>query len=192
MFKLTELVQWLGLSEFEIFIQLLGTLVFTVLLALRIGGTADLANAATVAGGTAAAVPLMPLLSPFAAAPVAAAAGSAAAAAAAGAGAAVVPTLFGQPLDWYGVFAPLFAADVLNGYFAIIVGIRMYVAHDNKRKALHRLMWSTKFLVLAGVFKYLLCLKLSGTQNLDYSEVFAPVFVLLQLVAVRACKLSGN
>lgn len=149
MFKLSELVLWLGLSEFEIFIHLLGTLIFTILLAVRIGATS-------------LAIPPVP------------------------------PTIFGQPLDWYGVFAPLFGADVMNGYFAIIVGIRMYIAHDNKRKGLHRLLWSTKCLVLVGVFKYLLCLKLAGTQNLDYSEVFAPVFVLLQLVAVRACKLSGN
>lgn len=175
MFKLTELVEWLGLSEFEMFIQLLGTLIFTVLLALRIGGADELAAAAatvTLAGGGAA----PPLPPPSA--------GSA--------GAAAVPTLFGQPLDWYGVFAPLFAADVLNGYFAIIVCIRMYVAHDNKRKAMHRLLWSTKYLVLVGVCKYLTCLKLTGTPNLDYTEVLAPVFVLLQLVAVRACKLSGN
>lgn len=180
MFKLTELVEWLGLSEFEMFIQLLGTLIFTVLLALRIGGADDLASTmttSTLAGGQSPPVPLLP----FASAP-----------AAAGSVGTVVPTLFGQPLDWYGVFAPLFAADVLNGYFAIIVCIRMYVAHDNKRKAMHRLLWSTKYLVLMGVFKYLTCLKLTGTPNIDYTEVLAPIFVLLQLVAVRACKLSGN
>lgn len=151
MFKLSELVLWLGVSQFEIFIHLVGTLLFTVLLAFRIG----------------TGVPTNGFLS-------------------------ITPTIFGHPLDWFTVFAPLFGADILNGYFVFIVGIRMYVAQDNKRKALHRLLWSSKFLVLISVFKYLLCLKLQGTQNLEYSEVFAPVFVLLQLVAVRACKLSGN
>lgn len=97
-----------------------------------------------------------------------------------------------ETLDWYTVFSPLFCGDVCNGYFSIIVGIRMYLDNDNKRKALQRLIWSVKILVLTGVFKYLLCLKLSGAQNLDYGEVFAPIFVLLQLIAVRACQLSSS
>lgn len=158
MFRLVELVLWLGVSEFEIFVHLVGTLLFTVLLAMRIE------HMPAGFSGTA-------LL---------------------GVNASLTPTWFGHPLDWFTVFAPLFGADILNGYFVFIVGIRMYVAQENKRKALHRLLWSAKFLVLISVFKYLLCLKLQGTQNLEYSEVFAPVFVLLQLVAVRACKMTGN
>lgn len=97
-----------------------------------------------------------------------------------------------ESTDWFFVFSPLFCGDVCNSYFSIIVGIRMYLDNDNKRKALQRLLWSVKVLVLTGVFKYLLCLKLSGAQNLEYSEVFAPIFVLLQLIAVRACQLSGS
>lgn len=138
MFKLTELVHWLGLSEFEIFTNLLSLLLFTVLLAMRIAGY-----------------------------------------------------LTEQYIDWFGVFSPLYCGDVCNAYFCVIVGIRMYL-NNNKRRALNRLMWSVKFLVLIAVFKYLLCLKLSGAHNLDYSEVFAPIFVLLQLMAVRACKLTSN
>lgn len=97
-----------------------------------------------------------------------------------------------EDTDWFLVFSPLFCGDVCNSYFSIIVGIRMYLDNDNKRKALQRLLWSVKVLVLTGVFKYLLCLKLSEAQNLEYSEVFAPIFVLLQLIAVRACQLSGS
>ncbi|XP_031625321.1 transmembrane protein 203 [Contarinia nasturtii] len=139
MFDLKELVQWLGLDEFEIFTNLIALFIFSIILAVRLAG--DIAE---------------------------------------------------ESMDWFTVFSPLFCGDICNSYFSIIVCIRMYLDNDNKRKALQRLLWSIKFLVLTGVFKYLLCLKLSGAQNLDYSEVFAPIFVLLQLVAVRACQLSGS
>lgn len=139
MFELDELVQWLGLSKFEIFTNLLSLFIFSIILAIRLGGH-----------------------------------------------------VVEESLDWFTVFSPLFCGDVCNSYFSIIVGIRMYLDNDNKRKALQRLLWSVKVLVLTGVFKYLLCLKLSGAQNLEYSEVFAPIFVLLQLIAVRACQLSSS
>lgn len=139
MFKLSELVRWLGLAEFEIFTNLVALLFFTIILSLRLAGHVS-----------------------------------------------------EESINWFIVFSPLFCGDICNSYFSIIVGIRMYLDNDNKRKSLHRLLWSTKVLLLTGVFKYLLCLKLSGAQNLDYSEVFAPIFVLLQLIAVRACQLSSS
>lgn len=139
MFKLSELVRWLGLAEFEIFTNLVALLFFSIILSLRLAGH-----------------------------------------------------VAEESVSWFIVFSPLFCGDICNSYFSIIVGIRMYLDNDNKRKSLHRLLWSTKVLLLTGVFKYLLCLKLSGAQNLDYSEVFAPIFVLLQLIAVRACQLSNS
>lgn len=139
MFELHELVMWLGLAEFEIFVNLVALFIFSIMLAIRLGAQAH----------------------------------------------------DEIPLDWFTVFSPLFCGDVCNGYFSIIVGIRMYLDSDNKRKALQRLLWSAKVLGLTGVFKYLLCLKLSGAQTVEYSEVFSPIFVLLQLIAVRACQLSG-
>lgn len=90
-------------------------------------------------------------------------------------------------LDWFGIFSPLFLADLCNGYFTIIVVIRSYDLM--KRQSINRFMWSVNFLVLMIVFKYLLCLKLSGQSGLEFSEVFSPVFILLQLIAVRACNL---
>uniref|UniRef100_A0A1A9WN53 Uncharacterized protein n=1 Tax=Glossina brevipalpis TaxID=37001 RepID=A0A1A9WN53_9MUSC len=87
---------------------------------------------------------------------------------------------------------PLFCIDICNAYFCVIIGIRMYLDSDNKRKALHRFLWSTYFLFLVAIFKYLLCLKLTGQTGLEYSEVFSPIFVLLQLVAVRACQLPNS
>ncbi|KAJ6637495.1 Transmembrane protein [Pseudolycoriella hygida] len=136
MFKLSELVKWLGLSEFEIFTNLLTLWIFTMLLSIRLGG-------------------------------------------------------YLPDLDWFGIFSPLFCSDLSNGYFCVIVGIRMFLNNDNRRKSFNRFFWSLKFLILTVVFKYLLCRKLSGEQNLDYFEVFAPLFVLLQLIAVRACQLSN-
>lgn len=140
MFKLSELVRWLGLTEFEILINLVGILVFSIILALKLAG--DLIST--------------------------------------------------NRLDWFTVFSPLFCGDICNSYFCVIVGIRLYINTTNKRKALHRFMWSTYFLVLTIIFKYLLCLKLSGQTGLEYSEVFSPIFVLLQLVAVRACQLPSS
>lgn len=139
MFKLSELVRWLGLTEFEILTNLVAILVFSIILTLKLSG--DLAETS---------------------------------------------------IDWFGTFTPLFCGDVCNAYFCVIVGIRMYISNDNKRKALHRFLWSTYFLVLTAIFKYLLCLKLSGQTGLEYSEVFSPIFVLLQLVAVRACQLPNS
>lgn len=139
MFKLPELVRWLGISEFELFTNLVSFFIFSIILSLKFDGHFN-----------------------------------------------------DDVVDWCIVLSPLFCGDICNAYFCIIVGIRMYLNNDNRRKSLQRIFWSTKLLVLFGVFKYLLCLKLSGAQNLDYSEVFAPIFVLLQLIAVRACQLSSN
>ncbi|GAB0091430.1 Ribonuclease P [Sergentomyia squamirostris] len=140
MFKLSELVSWLGLKEFEIFTNLLALLVFTILLSLRVS-------------------------SYFSA----------------------------EYLDWFVIFSPLFCGDACNAYFCLIVCIRMYLESDQiKRRAFHRLLWSTNYIVLTVVFKYLLCLKLSGQIGLEFSEVFSPIFILLQLIAVRACQLPNS
>uniref|UniRef100_A0A0K8TRB0 Putative conserved plasma membrane protein n=1 Tax=Tabanus bromius TaxID=304241 RepID=A0A0K8TRB0_TABBR len=139
MFKLSEIVRWLGITEFEILTNLVAILVFTIILSLKLAGH-----------------------------------------------------LGEQSIDWFGVFMPLFCGDVCNAYFCVIVGIRVYLDIDNKKKALHRFLWSTYFLVLTIIFKYLLCLKLTGQTGLEYSEVFSPIFVLLQLVAVRACQLPNT
>ncbi|XP_017016049.1 transmembrane protein 203 [Drosophila takahashii] len=147
MFKLSELVRWLGLTEFEILVNLCGLLVFTITLAVKLHLQARIGP-----GG-------------------------------------ILPEPMG---DWFTVFSPLFFIDICNAYFCVIVGIRMYLDSNNKRKALHRFMWSTYFLVLIAIFKYLLCLKLSSKTGLEYSEVFSPIFVLLQLVAVRACQLPNS
>jgi len=93
-------------------------------------------------------------------------------------------------VTWWVVFSPLFISDALNAYFCVIVFIRMYLEGSYKA-ALVRALWSLFMLALLFIFKYLLCQKLSdpvGTK-LDYSEVMSPIFILLQLVMIRACQL---
>lgn len=90
---------------------------------------------------------------------------------------------------WWLVFSPLFVADCLNAYFVAIIMIRMYVESMIKIGVLRNL-WSGVLLLLVFVFKCLLCRKLAGQSNLEYSEVFSPIFILLQLVAIRACQIN--
>ena len=92
-------------------------------------------------------------------------------------------------LNWWIVLSPLFVCDALNAYFCVIVFIRMYL--DNAYKsALTRAIWSLFMTALLFVFKYLLCQKLSGSDTkLEYSEVMSPVFILLQLIMIKACQL---
>ena len=52
-----------------------------------------------------------------------------------------------------------------------------------------RALWSLFMLLMLFLFKYLLCQKLNGDVALDYSEVMSPIFILLQLVMIRACNL---
>nr|CAD7261245.1 unnamed protein product [Timema shepardi] len=130
-FTVRELVQWLGLTVFEIWVNLVAVTFFTVALAVK------------------------------------------------------VETGWGS---WWLVFAPLFAGDALNAYFCTIVFIRMHLEGMYK-VALMRGVWSLSFLLLLFVFKFLLCKKLSGQSGLVYSEVMSPIFILLQLILIRACQL---
>jgi hypothetical protein len=150
-FQLSELLRWLGLTVFEIWVALVCFTAFTVLLTLKVEvwtyqpseslrGDDILEQVSTV--------------------------------------------------SWWVIFAPLFISDALNAYFCVIVFIRMYLEGSYKA-ALIRALWSLFMLALLFIFKYLLCQKLSdpdGTK-LDYSEVMSPIFILLQLVMIRACQL---
>lgn len=95
-----------------------------------------------------------------------------------------------EGLSWWNVFLPLFVSDALNAYFCVIVFIRIYLEGAYK-PAFIRALWSLFMISLLFVFKYLLCKKLSvGIESkLEFSEVMSPIFILLQLVMIRACKL---
>lgn len=134
-FSLSELVHWLGLTIFEIWVNLISLTIFMILLILKLDDGYFLGSS-----------------------------------------------------GWWTVFSPLFVADGLNTYFCAIIFIRMHMEGMVKVGIL-RALWSFVLLLLIFVFKYLLCKKLSGQTTLDYSEVLSPVFILLQLIAIRACQL---
>lgn len=136
-FSLEELVHWLGLTVFEIWVNLVSISIFTLLLSLHLEGV-----------------------------------------------------LFsGTVTVWWMIFSPLFTADALNAYFCTIVLIRMYLEGLYKA-AFFRALWSFWFLGLLFAFKFLLCRKLTKNNDAEYSEILAPMFILLQLMAVRACQLQ--
>ena len=98
-------------------------------------------------------------------------------------------------LTWWQVFSPLFISDALNSYFCVIVFIRMYLEGAYK-SALIRALWSQFMIALLFVFKYLLSQRLIEDENnlesnskLEFSEVMSPIFILLQLVMIRARQL---
>lgn len=135
-FVIEELVRWLGLTVFEIWINLISFLLFTILLAVKYDPAIDIYS-----------------------------------------------------INWWMIFLPLFAGDALNAYFCIIIFIRMLLETTLKFSLL-RVLWSGTFLLMTFLFKFLLCKRLLGQDTLDYSEVFTPIFILLQLIAVRACQQS--
>lgn len=91
-------------------------------------------------------------------------------------------------VDWFRLFSILFCADILNAYFCFIVILRMYLQN---LQSMHKLFWSLNFILLTGLFKYLIALKLTGT-SLEWTEVCSPLFVLLQLFALRACQIKNS
>lgn len=134
-FQLRELLRWLGLTVFEIWIAILFFTVFTVLLTLKVDKVVD------------------------------------------------------ESLSWWHVFSPLFIIDALNSYFCVIVFIRMYLEGAYK-SALIRALWSQFMIALLFVFKYLLAQRLiEDDSKIEFSEVMSPIFILLQLIMIRACQL---
>lgn len=134
LFTLNEIVQWLGMTAFEIWMHLVTLLVFSILAVLKYESVIS--------------------------------------------------------ISWWSVFAPLFIADGLNCYFCIIIFIRM-IKDTDLRTASIRFLSSMLYLTLLFVFKILLCQKLSKTRIISSSESMAPVFILLQLVMIRACQTSN-
>lgn len=144
-FQLRELLRWLGLTVFEIWVAVLSFTIFTILLTLKVDG--------------------------------------------------ILPGL-----NWWHVFSPLFISDAANSYFCVIVFIRMYLEGAYK-SAFVRTLWSQFMISLLFLFKYLLCQKLTaasvtdpttsggGNSKLECSEVMSPIFILLQLIMIRACQL---
>lgn len=158
-FKLQEISRWLGITPFELLINLISFLIFSILLTLAIDGNIEFLLTKPSQNGTNE-VSIYRSDSFHSSK---------------------------QP-DWFKLFSVLFCADVLNSYFCFISIIRLYLA---KSQALHRIFWSINFILLTALFKYLLALKLTGHSLLEYTEVASPLFVLLQLFALRACQIKN-
>ncbi|TRZ03590.1 hypothetical protein DNTS_013503 [Danionella cerebrum] len=99
-----------------------------------------------------------------------------------------------QTLDmsWWVVFSPLFTADGLSTYFTAIVSIRLY-QEGEKRLAVLRLLWVLTVLSLKLVCEVLLCQKLAEqerAQELWFGLIVSPLFILLQLLMIRACRVN--
>ncbi len=131
LFTLKEIVKWLGITAFEIWLHVVTLFVFSILAVLKHQEILD--------------------------------------------------------SSWWTVFIPLFASDGLDMYFCTIVFIRMYKEKEYRLAGL-RLVSSAMLLVCLLVFKILLCQKLNRDRNFSYSEIFAPVFIALQILMVRACQ----
>ena len=130
-FTLKELVRWLGVTVFEIWMNLVAVFVFSIVAILKYESILN--------------------------------------------------------TSWWNIFIPLFISDGLNAYFCIIVFIRMHKEQDYRVAGL-RLLSSVICLVCISIFKKLLCQKLNAEKPYSYSEVFAPVFIVLQVLMVRACQ----
>ena len=130
-FSLEEMVKWLGMTSFELWMHLVSVTVFSVLSILKFESV-----------------------------------------------------LYAT---WWAVFRPLFVCDALCAYFCIIVFIRTYKERGDLRAGIMRLFPSLLYVTLLFVFKVLFCQKLSKAKNISHSEVMAPLFILLQIILVRAC-----
>ncbi|KAE8284835.1 Transmembrane protein 203 [Larimichthys crocea] len=99
---------------------------------------------------------------------------------------------FTPMLSWWLVFVPLFAADGLSTYFTAIVSIRLYQENE-KRLAVLRLLWVLTVLSLKLVCEVLLCQKLAEQEqarDLWFGLIVSPLFILLQLLMIRACRVN--
>ncbi|KAL7013401.1 hypothetical protein ACKWTF_015378 [Chironomus riparius] len=159
-FKMIEISRWLSITPFEILIHLISILIFSILLTLTIDGQIDfmMIHPQQMNNGTAHDL--------------------------------IDSIRVGHgdqkpTIDWFKLFSVLFCADILNAYFCFIMILRMYI---NNQTAIHKIFWSLNFILLTGLFKYLIALKLNETKNLEWMEVSSPIFVLLQLFALKACQ----
>ncbi|KAL3870484.1 hypothetical protein ACJMK2_038539 [Sinanodonta woodiana] len=90
-------------------------------------------------------------------------------------------------VSWWTIFTPLFAADGLNTYFCVIVFFRQFKESDFRQAGL-RLLFSLLCLSLLFIFKFLLCQKLTWNRLMTFTEVIAPLFPLLVILAIKACQ----
>ena len=130
---LEEIVKWLGLTIFEIWIHLICLLIFSLLVVLRLDN--------------------------------------------------IVFT------SWWNIFIPLFVADGLNAYFAVIVFVRL-LRIGNRRAACLRLFSATIIITCIFISELMLCRKLTNEHALSFTECIASLFVALQILMIRTCQIN--
>jgi ribonuclease P/MRP protein subunit RPP20 len=158
-----EISRWLGITPFEILINLVSLFIFSVFLTLTLDGQIDFFVINHQNNATDHDVYRLSDSFPR-----------------------TSPT---RTIDWFRLFSVLFCADIMNAYFCFIIILRMYLATISS--TVQKLMWTLNFILLTGIFKYLIALKLTGT-SLEWTEVCSPIFVLLQLFALRACQIKNT
>jgi len=157
-FKLQEISRWLGITPFEILINLVSLFIFSVLFTLTIDGNLTIfiqQQPSNITDNDVYRSDSFPK----------------------------------PPIDWFKLFSVLFCADIVCTYFCAIVVLRLYLS---ALQSSQKLFWTLNFILLISLFKYLIALKLMGTQSLEWTEVCSPLFVLLQLFALRACQIKNT
>lgn len=139
LFTVEELSPWLGVTRFELLVQTIGLLLFSIIFTIKLEANDPVS----------------------------------------------IGNLSSKDIWW--IFSPLFAANVINAYFCVIVFIRTCLERTFK-VAVVRAIWSGTVIFILMVFEYMLCQKLIGGSSLDTSEIVSPILLLLQLLAVRACQ----
>lgn len=98
-------------------------------------------------------------------------------------------------ISWWIVFLPLFIADGLVVYFSLIVSMRLYFEDDSGytlKTAIFRFITAFTAQSMIFICQLFSCQKLSGDKNYSYTEVFAPILILLHIFTIRACALNCN
>lgn len=131
--SLKELISWLGLSIFEIWLHTASFFTFSILLAVKLEND--------------------------------------------------------DSMSWWTVFIPLFACEGCVAYFSAIVCIRLYI-DGHRRLAGVRTLWTTLSVVLALAYKVMLCQLFENQRPKDYVVIHVPLFILLKVLAVRACQVE--
>ncbi|KAJ8775618.1 hypothetical protein J1605_001338 [Eschrichtius robustus] len=87
-------------------------------------------------------------------------------------------------LSWWNVFVPFFAADRLSTYFTTVDG--------EKRLAVLRLFWVLTVLSLKFVLEIDVVVPEAGgaDSELRFGLITSPVFILLQLRVIPACRVN--
>lgn len=90
--------------------------------------------------------------------------------------------------SWWTVHYPLFIFDAISAYYCTIIFIRQYQSGKH-RAAFIRAFFTFKRIFLLFTLNILLCYKLDHQVNINFSEVFLPLFYLLIILICQSFRL---